>query len=813
MKLSLKRVLGIALAVVMCLGMIAGCSALPKKATIKTPLVVAYDPFSGKFSPFFSDTAMDTDVVSLTQVSLMTTDRTGGIVYKAIEGEKISYNGTEYTYKGISDLKVTQNADGSTTYQAKIRDDVKFSDGEKLTADDIIFTYYVLCDPTYVGSTTLSSYGIVGLQNYQTQTTDEVYAKYEKMAADIYAAGPTHVWAATDTWSQAQQDGFWALVKSVWTEDVQAIVDYCMANYVSADSGNGVTYGEAMTGKTVDEITATPGLQITFGIAIWGFGEVKDGVLTTLSGKTFDIKNGVYPTIENYYEEAYAKYKGDPVAYFTTEAADESDVLGTASAKFISEYGPKDESMGGQGVPNIAGIKKIDDYTIEVTTTGYEAPAIYSILGISVTPLHYYGDKAQYDYANNKFGFPFGDLSGVQAKTSNPVGAGPYKFVKFEDKVVYFEANPNYYKGCPKLQYIQFKEVGEADKITSIQSGAVDVSNPSGSKTKFQQIRDINGGELNGTVLTTNSVDNLGYGYIGMNADTIKVGTDGSSAASKNLRKGIATLLAVYRDVAINSYYGDAAAVINYPISNTSWAAPQKSDADYAVAFSKDVDGKDIYTSAMDAEARYAAALKATIGFLKAAGYTFNDATGKFTAAPEGAKLTYEALIPGDGIGDHPNFQVLSNAAAALGTIGITLTVSDLADSSILWDRLDAGTQEIWTAAWQATIDPDMYQVYHSSGIVGKGGSDSNHYHINDADLDKSIVDARASADQAFRKATYKACLDIILDWAVEVPSYQRQNIIVFSTERVNIETVTPDITTYWGWMSDIETLEVYEAK
>ncbi|HOP12189.1 MAG TPA: ABC transporter substrate-binding protein [Oscillospiraceae bacterium] len=809
MKSSLKRIFGIALTAVMCLGMLAGCgSALPKTATITTPLVVAYDPFSGKFSPFFADTGYDQDVVSMTQVGLMTTDRNGGVVYNAIDGETRSYNGTDYTYKGIADLTVTiDEAADTTTYRAKIRDDVLFSDGEKLTADDIIFTYYVLCDPSYVGSTTLSSYNIVGLQNYQTQTSDEVYAKYETMAAEIYAAGVDHVWAETDTWTQAQQDGFWATIKSVWIDDVQAIVDYCMAKYVG-------TYGEAYTGFTEEQIRAEVGLQTAFGMAIWGYGSVEEGVLTTaVSGKTFDLANGVYPTINDYYEEAYAAYGGDPEAYWSVEAADSTDVLGTASAKFIREYGSQDESMGGQGVPNIAGIKKIDDYTVEVTTIGYESPAIYSILGISIAPLHYYGDTSLYDYDNNKFGFTFGDLSGVQAKTSTPMGAGAYKFVKYEDKVVYFEANENYYKGCPKLQYIQFKEVSEADKITSIQSGAVDVANPSGSKIKFESIREINGGELDGAVITTSSVDNLGYGYIGMNADTVNVGGDPSSDASKNLRKGIATLLAVYRDVAINSYYGDAAAVINYPISNTSWAAPQKSDADYSVAFSKDVDGNEIYTSDMDAEARYAAALQAAIGFFKAAGFTFDDATGTFTAAPEGAKLTYEALIPGDGIGDHPNFQVLSNTAAALATIGITLEVSDLADSSILWDRLDAGTQELWTAAWGATIDPDMYQVYYSTGIVGRGGSDSNHYHIDDANLDQYILDARKSADQDYRKATYKACLDIILDWAVEVPSYQRQNIIIFSTERVNIDTVTPDITTYWGWMNDIELLEVYEAK
>jgi peptide/nickel transport system substrate-binding protein len=82
-------------------------------------------------------------------------------------------------------------------------------------------------------------------------------------------------------------------------------------------------------------------------------------------------------------------------------------------------------------------------------------------------------------------------------------------------------------------------------------------------------------------------------------------------------------------------------------------------------------------------------------------------------------------------------------------------------------------------------------------------------YDIADPELDQLIMDARASLDQAYRKTVYKACLDIIVDWAVEVPVYQRQNAIIFSTERVNMDTVTPDITTYYGWMQEIQNLEL----
>ncbi|MBR4150053.1 MAG: ABC transporter substrate-binding protein, partial [Firmicutes bacterium] len=323
------------------------------------------------------------------------------------------------------------------------------------------------------------------------------------------------------------------------------------------------------------------------------------------------------------------------------------------------------------------------------------------------------------------------------------------------------------------------------------------------------QIETYNGGSVTGSVVTTNTVDNLGYGYIGMNAKVMNVGGEPASDASKALRKAFGTVLSVYRDVAIDSYYGDRAAVINYPISNTSWAAPRSSDDDYKVAFSTDVNGNDIYTSSMSAEDKDAAALDAALGFFEAAGYTVTD--GKLTAAPKGASLEYEAWIPADGTGDHPSFMILTEASQALATIGMNLKIKDLTNSSELWTALEAQQVAMWCAAWGATVDPDMTQIYFSdkaNGGANKGGS-NYMYAIEDEELDTIIKDALKSTDQTFRKAMYKAALDIVIDWAVEIPVYQRQNAILFSTERVNMDTVTPDITTFYGWMSEIENTEM----
>ena len=803
----MKKMLAMLLAMLMLLSMVGAVAEQTDEASLGTPLVVATSQLSQKFSPFYHDTDYDKQVVDRTQIQMMTTDRTGGIIYKGIEGETHPYNGTDYTYYGTGDISVDYDEEADiTTYTYMMREGMKFSDGEPVTIDDVIFNYYVFLDPAYNGSTTLSSYDIVGLQAYRTQIPEANLDAVNELAEAVKAAGAGYTVQEGDAFTQETYDAYWNEIEALWKADNQAIVDYVLENY-------GADYAQDTMGYSADEVAANDGLKVAFGMAMWGFGSVEEGVFTSSTGKTFDLTAGEYPTIDDYYDATFEAYAGDFAAYAATESvagasADSADQALAAQAAV--DLGVDTEA----GVPNIAGITRVDDYTVEVRTHGYEAPAVYSLMGLDIAPMHYYGDPEQYDYENNRFGHPFNDLSVVQSKNDQPMGAGAYRFVKYENRVVYFESNPYYFEGEPEIKSFQYKETQATEVATAIQTGTADGGEMTGSKANFEMLRSFNSnGDITGDVVTTYSVANLGYGYIGMNADTMNVAGEPGSEASKNLRKAFATVLSVYRDTAIDSYYGDAAAVINYPISTTSWATPQATDEGYRVAFSVDVDGNDIYTADMSQEDKYAAELQAAIGYLKAAGYTFDEASGKFTAAPEGAQMSYEVIIPGDGTGDHPAFAILTDAKNALDTIGIELKINDPADSNVLWDALDAGTQNLWCAAWGATIDPDMYQFYHSSGIVGRGGSDSNHYHIQSDALDQLIVDARRSDDQDYRKQVYKAALDEIIDWAVEIPTYQRQNIVIASTQRVDISTVTGDVTTFWGWLSELHTMKMVEAE
>ena len=717
-------------------------------------MVFASDEFNAKFSPFFAETVSDTMVSDLVNVQLLQLDRTGSIITKGIEGEKKEYNGKEYTYHGISDLDIKENSDGTVFYDFKLKDGLKFSDGEPFTIDDIIFTMYVLADPTYDGNVTFFTLPIQGMDEYR-KGVDTLFNL-------ILKAGEGN----TDfsKWTEEQQKTFWTDYKKAVDAFVKEITDLCVKNGLN---------------KEGDSIAACA--------ANYGYEGLKDDA-----------------TAMDFFNAMLAKYDGSVSKMSASESA------GTQFSALMPSY--KDYQVGvetGESAPNITGIQKTGEDSLRIVATKVDAQMIYQ-LAVTVGALHYYGDKAKFDYDKNQFGFPKGDLSSMREKISKPLGAGAYVFDKYENGVVSLKANDSYYDGAPKVKNLNLKYVAENDKLNSILAGTTDIATPSFTTEVADAIKKANSnGELSGDKIYTTAVDALGYGYIGINSHNVCVNKEPGSEQSKDLRRAFATIFSVYRDLAISSYYGDRASVINYPITNTSWAAPQPTDDGYEIAFSKDADGNPIYTSDMKDEDKYAAAKKAALGFLEKAGYTVQN--GKITAAPAGAKMEYEVMIGGGGNGDHPSFMILTEAQKALAEIGMKLDINDMSNSADMWNKLNARQAEMWCAAWQATPDPDMYQVYYSD--VANGGKEpggSNYmYQIEDKDLDDMIMQARESTDQEYRKTIYRAALDKIIDWACEIPVYQRQEVTTFASNRIKVDTITPDMSSYYKWYSEIQNYEL----
>ena len=211
----MKRTLALILSLVMCLGLLAGCG--DKKTddgqTDGKTLVVGTQNFDGKFSPFFYTNDYENQVMGMVFDVLFLVDREGSVVLKGIEGDVRPYNGTDYTYKGIADCDIVENSDGTVDYNITLKEGVKFSDGEEMTIDDVIFSYYVLLDPAYDGVSTLYSLPIKGLEAYRSGM--------DTVQNLILAAGPD-AYAANDFYTEEQYNAYWTAFNAAGAKFAQA---------------------------------------------------------------------------------------------------------------------------------------------------------------------------------------------------------------------------------------------------------------------------------------------------------------------------------------------------------------------------------------------------------------------------------------------------------------------------------------------------------------------------------------------------------------------------------------------------------------
>src|SRR5438093_3872906 len=62
--------------------------------------------------------------------------------------------------------------------------------------------------------------------------------------------------------------------------------------------------------------------------------------------------------------------------------------------------------------------------------------------------------------------------------SKNPIGTGPYKFVRWaKDEEIVLEANPNYWRGAPKIKTVVFRPIpDDAVRVAALQNGEIDLA-------------------------------------------------------------------------------------------------------------------------------------------------------------------------------------------------------------------------------------------------------------------------------------------------------------------------------------------------
>ncbi len=854
-----KRILSLALAVLMCVSALAILSSCTEKKGEKPDyLVIMTEELDGLFNPFFSTTAADGTIVSTTQIGMLGSDYVNGEITVAA--------GDEHAVV-VKDYDIVYNADKDTTeYTFVIKNGILFSDGTPLTINDVLFNLYVYLDPVYTGSSTMYSTDIVGLRDYRTQTitsgSDNTDDRISQQARDraknrinelinlFKAVGKTNTAgsyeADYDTMvaaikSHTLSDGYKAALSndaaSVTYE--QLLADYELTLQYFKEELN-TDYVSAKEAYLEEPYKSTGEFdEVTSFMYMEGFVTIE----YEKDENNKDIKSQIKKVTRNYNPEV-VKDQASAIDYvynskINTELHQILAYWATAQ-KLSTEYTAKAKEVilnatakdGELAVPNISGIVSLGHtsdvqtvtvkngtYTVAHTHNADGTPATegeYDVLRITingtdpkaiwnfsfaVAPHHYYSDPEKYpvDIANNQFGVKFGSfdfMTDVIQSPRNikvPMGAGAYKATDakgsdnpdgngfYNDNVVYFKANEHFLLGKAKIDQIRYQVVSSSNAIGMLESGLVHFVTPQFTQNNIEKLD-----SLASKGMEKLSTDQLGYGYIGINAGKVP---------NINLRKAI--MAAMDTSLAISYYSTGTAETIYWPMSTVSWAYPKDASGNN----DRDNQHSEYIAIRYDKETA-----KATIlSYMEAAGVSAGDPS-----------LSIKFTIAGSNLTDHPTYTTFQVAADLLNECGWDIEV--VPDTQAL-TKLSTGSLAVWAAAWGSALDPDMYQVYHKNSTATSTlawgyreilASPNLYPEENQIlnELSDVIDQAREIDDQATRAALYKTAMGYVLDLAVEMPVYQRDVLYAYNANVIDSDSLPDEINPYTSPLDRIWEIE-----
>ncbi len=712
---------------------------IPVTKSADRPLVIAADGLNKNYSPFAAEeTAADELMRKLTGVTLIGRTRSGAPVKSGRITDTEAYNGRQYGYYGIADVTSEYDSVSDTTsYTFALRQDIKFADGEELDADDVIFTLYLHLDPSYTGSVQLQDANIIGALNYRFDNSTAGNITQEQI--DRALSSPETAKLIREQITLPTLKAQFANVRSFYGDSAYSVYTNkypratdLFAFFYSIDS--------SYSSKGKDEQTVINDIADMYG-----------GNYRLLSSMIF----GVDDTFD---EQAL-----------------------NIAVGLISRSGSDGDDPDHVGM--ISGIVRSDKYAVTVTVKGNGAELEKALSEMVILPLHYYGSTSMFSYENDRFGFAKGLASHITDADTVPLGAGPFAVSGTDADGILLKANEYYYKGAPAASSVKVINGRPDEAAALIADGTADICVSDGSGESYAAV-----GEANRSIEKIYPVVNIGegYGYIGINADTVRVG-DSFSNGSYALRKAIATAITYYKTETLDEYFGGCGIYTDYPY--IEGVEITKSTPGYVIPYSRDSFGGAIITPEMDEKARYAAVREACFGYLREAGYSYSG--DKITAAPRGGSMEYTAMAAGNGTGDHPCYMTLKKASELLGDIGLTIKVVDVTDPSVMWESQKNKTNEIWAGAWNGERLTDIY--------IG------SCYGLDGSTKLKNLIKSAEETEGAERAGAFMKCYDkIMTSYAVEVPMYLRSSCMLFSALRLDVSTIPPDMSDSYNWADEI---------
>ncbi len=373
-------------------------------------------------------------------------------------------------------------------------------------------------------------------------------------------------------------------------------------------------------------------------------------------------------------------------------------------------------------VSTIKSVQALDKYTVEIQTKAPDATLLdYRLLGVYILPKHIWQNVANYSSYTN----------------DNPVGTGPFKFVKWggPNTYVQYDANTNYFLGKPNVDHFVLRYFTSYNAMAlAIQSGEIDYAGPLFPPAIVPTLTSTKG------IQVVTRPDQRYY-YFCFNA--YAQGAGNPVLRDKNVR------------IALSH------AIDNVQLANTVWngtATPQNTVIPVAL-------GQWVNPNTP----KYSFDLKLAAQILDTAGYKAG--SDGIRVSPTGVRMTLKIEVPSNYAEE---YRAAQQIASWWNQIGIDAK-AQITDVGALADEVAAWKHDtfIWVWSAGASLDPDwfvsMFVSTESKPAPNPGLSDSGY---NNSTFDALYQLQITQVDAAARRSTLYKMQDILHQDAVYVPIY-----------------------------------------
>lgn len=403
---------------------------------------------------------------------------------------------------------------------------------------------------------------------------------------------------------------------------------------------------------------------------------------------------------------------------FTLTALAHPNYNGGADGRVMSIVGAKDYQAG--TADSVSGIKKIDDYTVEITLETPNA-AFLGNMYTCILPEHILGEEDPGTWGNDDF-------------NRAPIGTGKYKFVEWKaGQYITLERNDDYYGDKPSIKNVTVQFGADTTLVAALLNGEIDVLyNLAASEA--ENVEAVDG-------VSIYNYEQMTVYYIGLNqlVDSLS-----------DLRVRQALSYALDKQTIIDTVYGEGNAYVCDDVFPTNHWSHSENVTVYEYNPEK------------------------AKSLLEEAGYTMNASTGYYEKDGKTLHLTYDMSSSTDGK------QIAALIQQYWKAIGVEMEVIEQDFATLAYTKLLPGeaTEETtaesfqcYTLGFGVEADPNEYNEYFSTST---GAGSWNFIHYSNAEVDQMFKDQLLMSDPDERAECFHKIAEQISQDIPWIPLYNK---------------------------------------